>query len=519
MKTLPGENPKATFITAGQIILTVCLALLFVLGLSCKRTRDITDVILGDEKSSFFLNVQEYPENDKTLPIGIFDSGTGGLAVLNQIIEFDQFDNFSRSFHEAGDGHPDFDRESFIYLADLANMPYGGYAIESNIELLVEHIIKNVQFLMGNRYYRAADSPQYQADKLPVKAIVIASNTATAYGMEAIRNFLKRAEIDLPLIGVIDAGAKGALDYIAANEDGSIAVLATAGTVKSEAYIRAIESWKKKLGHKGEVMIFQQAGVGIAEAIDERSDFIDRNASAPREGYRGPTETRSDELRIDLSLWDRYGFDMEGNSMLFENGPKNPVNLQINSVENYIAFHLVYLMEKIRKTEGAKPLRVVILGCTHYPFFREAFQNQLNRLRNHQEDGQYIYRALMAGEIKIVDPAIVVARELYDLLTSRELYNDVGNGLENSEFYVSVPNLLNENIRLGADGAFTHDYKYGRRAGDIQKYVKCVPFSRKTIPGYILDRLSIQIPTVFEFIVRFNRENPKTTFLLEDERI
>jgi len=521
METLIRNSRKTNLIPVGQafLILFLCLTIIFVTGASCKRTRNITDVILEDEKSFFFLDVQGYPENDRSLPIGLFDSGTGGLAVLDQILELDHFDNRTRLSLATGDGQSDFDKESFIYLADLANMPYGGYALESNTELLVEHIIKNAQFLMGNKYYRTAESRQYQEDKLPVKAIVIASHTSTAYGMEAIRNLLNRAEIDIPLIGIIDAGARGALNYFPPNEDGSIAIVATAGTVQSGAYIRAIETLKKELGHKGEIMIFQQPGVGIAEAIDERRDFMDRKATVPREGYRGPSETRSDDLRIDLSIWYRYGFDMEGNSMLFENGQKNPRNIQLNSVENYIAFHLVSMMEKIRNTEGAKPLKVVVLASTHYPFFRETFQSQLNRLRDYQEDGQFIYRAFIAEEVKVVDPAIILARELHNLLTYRALYNDVGNGPRKSEFYVSVPNVLNRNIRLGADGAFTHDFKFGRRAGDIQEYVKRVPFSRSSIPDDILDRLSKQIPTVFDLLIRFNRESPKTAFIEEEERI
>ena len=62
-------------------------------------------------------------------------------------------------------------------------------------------------------------------------------------------------------------------------------------------------------------------------------------------------------------------------------------------------------------------------------------------------------------------------------------------------------------------------YKYGRTAGDIQEYVKVVPFSRSTIPGDILSRLSHQVPAIYDMMVSFNRDNPKTEYLTAEKRI
>jgi glutamate racemase len=61
------------------------------------------------------------------LPIGVFDSGTGGLAVLKAILTIDAFDNRTGQPLPSGDGQPDLAGQSFIYLADQANMPYGNY--------------------------------------------------------------------------------------------------------------------------------------------------------------------------------------------------------------------------------------------------------------------------------------------------------------------------------------------------------------------------------------------------------
>jgi len=203
--------------------------------------------------------------------------------------------------------------------------------------------------------------------------------------------------------------------------------------------------------------------------------------------------------------------------MLFEGDAATPVRIQINSVENYIAFHVVSLMEKIRTADGALPLNSVVLACTHYPFFTETFRNEFNRLRDYTENGEYIYRHLIAEDLILVNPAVEVADQLYELLASEQILNE-GTG-EGCEFYISVPNLSNSQVRLRDDGSFTYDYKYGRQAGDIQEYIKVVPFSRTSIPGDVLNRLAKQIPEVWDLITGFNTGNPKTGYLSPLERI
>ena len=63
---------------------------------------------------------------NKQLPIGVFDSGTGGLTILQAILTLDAFNN--KTGDPGGDGIPDFSNEAFQYLADQANMPYGNNA-------------------------------------------------------------------------------------------------------------------------------------------------------------------------------------------------------------------------------------------------------------------------------------------------------------------------------------------------------------------------------------------------------
>ncbi|MEZ5021648.1 MAG: hypothetical protein R2756_16310, partial [Bacteroidales bacterium] len=147
----------------------------------------------------------------------------------------------------------------------------------------------------------------------------------------------------------------------------------------------------------------------------------------------------------------------------------------------------------------------------------ETFRQEFNRLRDYTENGEYIYRRLIAEDLIIVNPAEVVANQLYELLEDTNLLNTGVS--EGSEFYVSVPNLRNRNVRLLNGGSFTYDYKYGRTVGENQEYVKVVPFSRISIPADILSRLSQQVPEVFKMMASFNNDNYKTVYLKPEERI
>jgi glutamate racemase len=126
-------------------------------------------------------------------PIGVFDSGIGGLTVAHEIIR-------------------QLPRESVLYFGDTARVPYGPKSPET-----------------VRRYSREiAGFLEAQG----VKAIVVACNTATAHALAALR-----AELTLPVIGVIEPGARAA---VRATRSGHIGIIGTAGTVKSGAYERAI---------------------------------------------------------------------------------------------------------------------------------------------------------------------------------------------------------------------------------------------------------------------------------------
>lgn len=472
--------------------------------------------ILHNEDSYYYIDFGEYGPITSDLKIGVFDSGTGGLTVLDALVRFDQYDNSGGG--SGADGLPDFKREEFIYLADQANMPYGNYYAAGKSDLLIEHIIKDAQFLLGTNYYARANDPSHISDKSKVKALVIACNTATAYGQEHIDSFIEKSGLDIPVIGVINAGARGALEGFRPDEDGSIGVFATVGTIASKGYDNTILQMKEALGYTGDIQIYNQGGHGVAEAVDEEPDFIDRTVDAPRDSYRGPG-LDDGSFQIDRTLMDVYNFDFDHNKMLCDTrNPDDCQILQINSADNYVRYHLVSLMEKIRNTPDAQPLKALMLGCTHYPYLMDDITRILGDLYDYQRDGKYIYRDLMVENVRLIDPAVYVAKELYQALSARDLLNTEGD-ISNSEFYISVPNLDNDHVVVDDAKRFTYDYKYGRNAGEIQQYVKVVPFDNNNIPQDIVERFKSSIPETFRLIAAFNEHNPKIQHLTPNQRI
>jgi len=127
------------------------------------------------------------------LPIGIFDSGLGGLTVLREIEKA-------------------LPAESLIYVGDTARVPYGIKSAET-----VTRYSKEICDFLVNR---------------GVKAIVIACNTSSALALETIRPLYS-----VPLLGVIEPGARAAA---AATQRQSIGVIGTEGTIKSQSYPQAI---------------------------------------------------------------------------------------------------------------------------------------------------------------------------------------------------------------------------------------------------------------------------------------
>ncbi len=131
--------------------------------------------------------VHQFMNNNR--PIGIFDSGVGGLTVVKEVFKALPY-------------------EEIVYLGDTARVPYG----TKSIETIKCFSIENVKFLM----------------RFNVKLIVVACNTSSSIALPILRNTFK-----IPIVGVIKPGVKKALSI---TKTGKIGVIGTPATIKSRAY-------------------------------------------------------------------------------------------------------------------------------------------------------------------------------------------------------------------------------------------------------------------------------------------
>lgn len=128
-------------------------------------------------------------------PLGVFDSGIGGLTVARALFER-------------------LPRESVIYFGDTARVPYG----PKSPDTVRRYSAEILAYLLSRG----------------VKAVVVACNTSTAHALTSLKE-----HSPVPVVGVIDPGARAA---VAATQSGTIGVIGTAGTIASGAYERAIKA-------------------------------------------------------------------------------------------------------------------------------------------------------------------------------------------------------------------------------------------------------------------------------------
>ncbi|HKY42011.1 MAG TPA: glutamate racemase [Pyrinomonadaceae bacterium] len=140
---------------------------------------------------------------DRNLPIGIFDSGVGGLTVYKAL-------------------HERLPNERFVYLGDTARVPYG----TKSLATVERYAVENSRFLEAHG----------------IKLLVVACNTASALALPAIR-----AAIKVPVMGVIEPGSRAAVEVA---QGANIGVIATEATIQSKAYARAIAA----MGATGQVI-------------------------------------------------------------------------------------------------------------------------------------------------------------------------------------------------------------------------------------------------------------------------
>ena len=445
------------------------------------------------------------------LPIGVFDSGIGGLTVLEAILSLDAFNN--TTLQPGPDGVPDFAGERFIYLGDQANMPYGNYPQKGKEPYLRELIVKDAIFLLGRRQHR---SGAVTFDKPPVKAIVIACNTATAFGIDDIRAALRSWGLDVPVIGVVEAGARAVSQSLpGGGKGGAVAVLATVGTCDSGAYPRAIGR-AGGLAGKSIPPFIQQGSIGLAGALEGAPAFISvgKTAHNPAQSARNPAylgpATANADAPIDPTLLPAYGFEMSG----ILGDPARADTWQLNSTANYARYDITTLVEKYRRSSGTgkgtspPPITTVVLGCTHFPIAQREITAAFTHLRGYRApDGTQPYLPFIGEHIEYVNPAEFTARELFrDLARNRlRATRDGRQPPEIAHSYISVPNPDSREARLNPDGTLDTAYKYSRDPGrmDLEDTIP-IPMSEAPTVLKSLSGLSHALPKVWTQLTRLS---------------
>ena len=469
--------------------LALCIAILFSCGAdNLKNEVALSDKALNDKSSQFYASYNTYPSKLKNFPIGMFDSGTGGLTVMEQFLSMDYFDN--KTGEEIPDGILDFEGEDFIYLADQANMPYGVYSSQNKTDYLRELIIKDALFLTSepNR----------------TKMVVIACNTATAYGLEDIKTLLSLSGTGVKPIGVIEAGVDGALSVISpvSVDPFAVGVMATVGTIASGGYENALVKYVADRGYKAPLKVVNQGGLGFAEAVDSETDYILRSSSEIRDNYRGPKLGEFPD-GIDTNLMKFYKFDTSDNSLLLSKNEKGETeHIQLNSSGNYARFHMVTLIEKHRRENPGVKLSSIILGCTHYPFLIDTLIKVVDELRAYSQDGVNIYNDILAEEVIFIDPAVNTAKEAFKTLFAEKNLKTISRG-NTLKGYISVahPGLSSE--FKDDNGNLKFDIKYGRNVGSDEQTVLVVPFSAKNINSDNLARIRERLPYSYALIKNY----------------
>ncbi len=231
-------------------------------------------------------------------PIGLFDSGIGGLSVLKELMK-------------------KLPNENFIYLGDTKNFPYGNKSKDN----IIGFTRNNIDFLM----------------KKNVKLIVIACGTATSQALDIVKD-----EYNIPIIGIINP----TIDYLTKSYQNkeTIGVIATNGTIKSKM-------WETKIKEK----------INGAKIISEKAPLL---------------------------------------AIMAESGWTN------NKVAEYTIKEYMKVFKKVDR---------LILGCTHYPFFKKLIRKEL-------------------PNIEIIDTGVTVAKYLKNYLKENNLLN---NGIGSYEIYLS----------------------------------------------------------------------------------
>ena len=271
---------------------------------------------------------------DLNAPIGVFDSGLGGLEIASQIANA-------------------FPHESLVYVGDTARVPYG----TRSPECVKEYTLEAAEFLV----------------KQGIKALVVACNTASCYALTALRE-----TYNLPIFGMIQPGVEAS-----SHSQSGVLVLATSGTIRSQAYQRAL--------------------------LHQNPDRVVLSLACP--------------LFVPL----------------VENGwMDRPLTLDI------IKEHLSSLHEVPFKKEDVHKIDTCLLGCTHYPLLSTMITQSLHDLLNqpiHVVHGGGALIKKLASELSLKSSS--TPPPTYQFYTTDDPYHvfDTAHRFWKSQTQMSLPSL------------------------------------------------------------------------------
>ncbi|MQY52830.1 MAG: glutamate racemase [Firmicutes bacterium] len=177
-------------------------------------------------------------------PVGVFDSGVGGLTVVSQLFRI-------------------LPQEDIIYFGDTAHLPYGSKSKEA----VTRHSLNIANFLKTQK----------------VKIIVVACNTASSFALSSLRE-----KIDFPVIGVIEPGAQAAIDT---TRNFKIGIIGTEGTINSRAFEEALRRIDRN------VKVFSQACPLFVPLVEE--GWLDKpETSQIAEKYLSPLKDKGIDTLI-----------------------------------------------------------------------------------------------------------------------------------------------------------------------------------------------------------------------------
>ena len=437
---------------------------------------------LGDTSFVYYVPFESYPKGEDfaQLPIGVTGEPLDAAIITDRLMRADFFNNITGA--PGADGVADFAGENFQCLFDAANAPYDGYNRYGHQDFLIETSVVNSLFLMSDKYFNLAADRHKRGEKLPVKHIVGAS-------WESAAN-VKTETDTLLLLSGCGVRYTSISDCVNRFEQNLPDVPQCIGVLSSFPLPALKENIKTHF--------FVQNIYDVDACLLGNEAYADSTAVSCRENYEGPVLGLQDN-NIQLSYLDRYRFNTNKHGILYSFDQGQITKIQLNSVENYLRFHIVSMLQAHRSGVYSTPISKVMLCTYHAPDIREMVERLLAEMYDFKSDGVYIFRKSLAQNVEIIDPTDYMVKECYQSLRLSGMLA-LRTEKTGAQIFVTVPSPGTREENLLTEGSFLHDYKYSRQAAQDSISYKAVPVSSRHIGFELGKHLSECAPTTYQLL-------------------